>query len=522
MVKKFVASVAVLSLTAAAAIGCSSGSGNKDGQTASQTGASATGSNEGKEKKTEKVYVYANLGNLSATTETSKPEALEEVKKYIMERTGIEVVPIIPPKGSENDKLNILLASNEPLDVFKGTMAEHQVKGAAMPLDDLLDKYGPNIKKLWPAEWGQEAWDALRGPDGKLYAIPELPVLAGDTVVFREDWLNKLGLKVPKTIDEMEAVLQAFKEKDPAGNGQTIPLLTDLNSLNMALAAGFMDVGYANWVDADGKVKPPVLHPGYKDFVTKMADWYKKGYIYKEAFSSNRDKLIELIKQNRVAGAAVWYTTVFGNDALLRQNVPEAKYVVAEELQGPKGYVSSSRGVSRSGYMISKNAQNPEAAIKYINWLQSDLENYLTAFFGIKDKHWRYVDPEKKIIEGLNRDYIGELITGGSFAITVQYRKNDPVAAPQFDYMQKYITNMKRVKKPALINEEYKFDQKTISEKVPTLADINRMIEQEVVKFIMGARPIAEYDKFLQELNKAGLDKWIEAYTSEYNRVKGR
>lgn len=519
MFKKYAASAAVLTLTAAAAFGCSSDSGDKNGKAANQSPAAATGDQQ---KKIEKVYVYANLGNLSMTTETSKPEALEEVKKYIMDKAGIEVVPIIPPKGSENDKLNILLASNEPLDVFKGTMADHQAKGAAMPLDDLLNKYGANIKKLWPAEWGNEAWDALKGQDGKIYAIPELPVLAGDTVLFREDWLNKLGLKVPKTIDEMEAVLQAFKEKDPAGNGQTIPLLTDLSGLNMALSAGFMDIGYANWVDADGKVKPPVLHPGYKDFVAKMADWYKKGYIYKEAFSSNRDKLIELVKQNRAAAAAVWYTTVLGNDALLRQNVPDAQYVVAEELQGPKGYVSSSRGVSRSGYMISKNAKNPEAAIKYINWLQSDLENYLTAFFGIKDKHWKYVDPQKKIVEGLNRDYVGELITGGSFAITVQYRKNDPVAAPQFDYMQKYITNMKRVKKPALLDVEYKFDPKTISQKVPTLADINRMIEQEVVKFIMGARPIADYDKFLQELNKAGLDKWIDAYTSEYNRVKGK
>lgn len=525
MLKKYAASAAVIGLTALASLGCSSGSGTDDksgsASPAATGGTSSSPAAASANKKTEKVYVYANLGNLSQTTETSKPEASEEVKKAILDKTGIEVIPIIPPKGSENDKLNILLASNEPLDIFKGTMAEHQAKGAAMPLDELLDKYGPNIKKLWPDSWGKEAWDALKGQDGKIYAIPEIPVLAGNTVLLREDWLNKLGLKMPKTIDELEAVLQAFKDKDPAGNGQTIPLLTDLSGLNMGLAAGFMDIAYANWLDTDGKVKPPVLNPGYKDFVVKMADWYKKGYIYKESFSSNRDKLIELVKQNRAASAAVWYTTVLGNDSVLRQNVPEAKYAVAGELQGPKGFVTSTGGVSRGGYMISKNAKNPEAAIKYIDWLQSDIENYLTAFFGVKDKHWKYTDPQNKIMEGLNRDYIGEYITGGSFAITVQYRKNDPVAAPQFDYMGKYITDMTRVKKPSLLSVEYKFDQKAISQKVPTLADITRMIDQEVVKFIMGARPISEFDKFLQELNKAGLDKWIDAYTSEYNRVKG-
>ena len=54
-------------------------------------------------------------------------------------------------------------------------------------------------------------------------------------------------------MDELENVLKTFKEKDPAGNGQTIPLMTN-GDLNGALAAGFMDVGYGNWVDADGKV----------------------------------------------------------------------------------------------------------------------------------------------------------------------------------------------------------------------------------------------------------------------------
>ncbi|PYI57472.1 extracellular solute-binding protein [Paenibacillus flagellatus] len=497
-------------LLTAGVVGCSSGDG--DG---------GNGTDPGTAQKIEKVYVYANFGNLANTNTVSKPEAVEEVKKVVMDKIGIEIVPIIPPKGSEADKLNVLLGSNEPLDIFAGSMAVHQANGAARPIGDLLDRYGANIRKLWPEQWKQ-SWDALTTADGRIWAIPTGAPVAGNGVLVREDWLAKLGLSMPKTIDEYEAVLKAFKDRDPAGSGQTIPLLTDLASLHGGFAAGFMDTGFGNWVDKDGKVKPPQLHPGYRDFLAKMSDWYKKGYMFKEAFSSNRTRQIELVKQNRVASGIVWNTTITANEHLLRQNVPEAKYAVAAELKGPNGNLTTLGGVSTGGIMINKNAKNPEAAVKLIDWVHADIENYFTLFFGIEGKHWKYADKAKRIIEGLNTDYMGDLVPGLTFAYTVQYEKNDPSFGPQFDFIRNYLTDMKRVKTSALADVEYKFDTKALNDKVPTSGDIARMIEQETIKFITGARPMGEYDKFVDELYKAGLDKWIEAYTAEYNRVKGK
>ncbi len=518
MKTKWMTAGIALTVTMSVAAACSSTSPAKDGGSSLQPSATASAA---KEKKPEKVYLYANFGNLGNTNVTTKPEALLEVQNYIKEKIGVEVIPIIPPKGSETDKLNILLGSNEPLDLFSGSMAAHQVKGAALSINELLDKYGPSVRKLWQANW-KTSWDALTTGDGKIWAIPTVPPVAGNTVLVREDWLKKLNLSMPKTIEELESVLIAFKEKDPAGNGQTIPLLTDLNALNGALAAGFMDVGFGNWVDSDGKVKPPQLNPGYREFIAKMADWYKKGYIYKEAFSTDRTRQIEMVKQNRVAVGALWNTVITANEYLLKNNVPDEKYTVAAELKGPKGNVTTIGGVGTSGIMINKNAQNPEAAMKYINWVHSDLENYLTVFFGIKDKHWKYTDKSKNIIEAINTDYMGDLLPGGTFAYTVQYQKNDPSFGPQFDYIQKYITNKERSKSAGTAAVDYLFDPKTLKDNIPTAGDISRMMDQEIIKFITGARPIGEYDKFIDELNKAGLDKWIETYTAEYKRVKGK
>lgn len=513
----------LLCMVAAVVWGCSSGKGSP-GNNAGPADTAAAGTadkpaSDDTPKKVEKVYVYANLGNLGVTSDVSKPEAIEEVRKAIIDKAGIEVIPIIPPKGSEDDKLNILLASNEKLDIFKGSMSVHQANGAVMPLNDLLDAYGADSRKLWPADW-TGGWEALSTSDGKIWGVPEVPPMAGTVVLLREDWMKKLNLQMPTTMDELENVLKTFKEQDPAGNGQTIPLLTSLVDLNLSLAAGFMDVGYGMWVDSNGKVQPPVFHPGYKEFIGKMADWYKKGYIYKESFSTQWDQWIEMIKQNRVAGTALWHSAALGNQSALQENVPEAKYVVADQLQGPMGNVITMNGNFTNGYMISKNAQNPEGAMKYINWLQSDIENYMLAFFGIEGKHWRWVDKENKVYEKLNKDYVGELITAGSFAYTVQFRDVAPAGAPAFEFYRDYLTNPKYSKKIGLFDVLHKFDDKVIKEKIPMLADIDRMIEEQTVKFIMGARPMSEYDSFLEELKKVGIDQWVEGYTEEYNKAK--
>ncbi|MBO9609119.1 MAG: extracellular solute-binding protein [Paenibacillaceae bacterium] len=515
-------SLAAVLLLASIASACSS-DGTKQTAVSAKPGnsASAAPSGSAKPKEVPKVYIYANAGSMNAGI-VSTPAALEEVRQAIIEKAGVDPQAIIPPKGTEQEKLNVLLASNEPLDVFLGSTADFQAKGAIQPINELLDKYGGNIKKLWPTTWA-DTWGAVSTPDGKIWGVPQLPALSGNTVYLRTDWLAKVGLSMPKTIDELENVLKTFKEKDPAGSGQTIPLIADLSGLNNALSAGFTDQGYGNWVDADKKIKPPVLQPGYKEFVAKMAEWYQKGYLYKEAFSIKADQMKELIKQNRVGTASTWYTNVTSQIPALKTNQPAAAYEVAKDLRGPKGYVTTSGSFYRNGTMIAKNSKNAEAAIKLINWVDADIENYFLVYFGIKNKHWKYVDESKHTIELINQDYRGEFLIGSSFAYTVQFTITTGNAPTyDFDYIRDYITNTSRVKPTGDATVAYKYDNNAINQQVTTRADLDRMMTEEITKFIMGARPMSEYDAFIEQLNKAGLDKWIAAYSAEYAKVSGK
>ncbi|MBP1989471.1 extracellular solute-binding protein [Paenibacillus eucommiae] len=510
MIKKGACLLAACLLTVTL-YGCTSK--EKDNTTSGPTSTDAA-------KKIEKVYTYANAGNLTLASTLSKAEDLELVKQFIMDNSGFEVVPIIPPKGQVPEKLNLLLASNEPLDIFLGDVNTFRDHGAIQPLNELLNQYGDHIKKLWPKEW-DSSWKALTDTEGKIWGIPIVPALAEKAVFLRSDWMKKLNLEMPKTIDEFENVLKEFQEKDPAGSGQTIPMITNLEGLNLALAAGYMDTGYGDWLDQDGKIKPAELHPGYKEFIAKMADWYQKGYIYKETFTINAEKMRELIKQNRVASNVIHYSVVTNILDSLQQNVPEAMYEVPDELQGPKGNITTMPDLPTIGWFVNKKSKNPEAAIKLLDWVHSDINNYLSIFYGIKDKHWRYTDEKNHVFERLNQDYVGEFLTGSTFAYTVQFAPSDPASKPEFDFLGKYSGDTSRVKKAFTLDAAYRYDQKEITEKLPNKADIKRMIGEEVTKFIMGARPISDYDKFIQELYTAGLDKWIEVYTDQYHKAVG-
>jgi len=482
---------------------------------------------EGKEAESNakdygKVYLYPNYGHLGNAVNLSSKETLAEVRQYIKDKSGVEVIEIVPPKGSESDRLNLLLAGNEPLDIYIGSMELHQANGGVMPLNKLLDEYGSGIRALWPSDWSMASWEALKTPDGELWALPISPPMAGEALTIRKDWLDEVSLPVPENLEQFEAVLKAFKEKDPAGNGETIPFITSFNEMNRTLAGLFMDYGYGDWLDAEGKVRPTVQDPGYEEFVKLMADWYKKGYIYRESFSTDSARRIELVRSNRVASAATWHSHTMLQTMAIRKTLDQdAEYVVAD-LQGPKGYGRMVGGVGRGGTMINKNAKNPEGAVRYLNWLQSDVENYLTAFYGIPGKHWEWVDKEKGLMHRLNTDYAGEFMTGFSFAMTVQFREDDPESNDRWvrPFFQTYLVEKEKVKYTGTSKVSYLIDTAKIAEEVPTSGDIDRMIEQEITKFIMGARPLAEYQQFLKELENAGINKWIEAYTKEYERVK--
>jgi putative aldouronate transport system substrate-binding protein len=155
------------------------------------------------------------MAPLFGTAPNPSGELQQAVEKVIGKKLDITWVP----NADYNDKTNVTLASNNIPDVMvvqddKGpTFVQAAKAGAFWELTDKLDKY-PNLK---PAD---ERTGRNASINGKIYGIYRVRPKLRSAVVLRKDWLAKLNLQPPQTVDDLYNIAKAFTERDPDGNGK--------------------------------------------------------------------------------------------------------------------------------------------------------------------------------------------------------------------------------------------------------------------------------------------------------------
>ena len=232
--------------------------------------------------------------------------------------------------------------------------------------------------------------------DGKVLALPN--VSPGDddyhNLWIRQDWLDNLGLSAPKTIDDLEAVLDAFVNKDPDGNGKadTIGLGGQDKNLDPGLYTNFifpssnhfgLDAVFQAykaypgfWVkDAGGNVTYGSLQPETKEALAKLADWYQKGLIDKEI--GVRENKVETIT-NGTCGifSGVWWAGYWPLPDAQKAD-PAASWVAYPGPFASDGqwYPGVGNPIREFG-CVNKNFSNPEALIKINNLLLRDEQTF--------------------------------------------------------------------------------------------------------------------------------------------------
>lgn len=208
------------------------------------------------------------------------PEPTGELQQAIEKFIGKKIKVTWVPNAEYTEKLNVTLASdNIPqvvvVDPHLPAFVKSAQAGAFWDLTDKLDKY-PNLK---PAD----ARTALNSSiNGKIYGLYRMRPLLRSAIVIRKDWLKKVGLEEPKTIDDFYQIAKAFTEKDPDGNGKkdTYGLIIPKWPGNYASASPY-DV-IETWFGApngygerDGKVVPGFDTPEFIEankWLKKMVD----------------------------------------------------------------------------------------------------------------------------------------------------------------------------------------------------------------------------------------------------------
>ncbi|MGG1554137.1 extracellular solute-binding protein [Paenibacillus ferrarius] len=512
--KKLILVTLTAVLSASSLVACSSGS-SKSSSAPAATGAAATA---------------------AATSAGPKPELKSlqiwqkddyntyPVAKYLEQATGYKVQYDMLPQDKPQDKLNILIASGEPYDAvttgggtdFKALYSDYARKGALVDLGPLIDKYGPNIK----AAIDPEALEAAK-VDGKLYAIPTRTLsFAATSLYIRQDWLDKVGMKAPTTLDELVAVLKAFKEKDPGGNGdKNIPLTINGDSAFIANIAGAF--GLPNfWNDVNGKLTPRVLDPAYKDYVAFTGDLFKQGLIDKE-FAANKDATAKEKFTSGKAGMIMmnWSDVPAIADALTK-NIPTAKAAFIPALKGKDGKMglSAAKGFDRITY-IPKSSKHPEDAIKWMN-AKLEKDTFRTMAIGEENKHYTFKDGQYTPIQPIftdERNQANNFLTGTddkNYPTYWQARvRKDMRLFEAWDFM-----NGKAPAEAKVVDLlGYAPYMQEFSKNFQTL---NTMSNEFTTKLIFGAEQLSNLDAFIAKFKSSGGDASYKEVNDWYAKTK--
>ena len=489
------------------------------------------------DEEVKKLVVYGNGGFMRARLRSisTTDEMKQKMHDWILENTGYSVEVIAPGTTSEQDvqKINLLLASGSQLDGFWGDWPDYYAQGAIQPLTEHFDTVGANILPAWP----KSSVDALTH-DGEIWGIPRVTPMMSSPAFFRTDWLADLGMDMPETIDDMTAYFAAVQAAKPAGD-RTIPLLLNPKGVHGAvpmldgLLGAFTEYGYSNWLDKDGMLKPYILQPGVADFVTQLNEWFEAGYIYPEFASLDQNKIRDLISSAVVGATISTSTDTTATDAEQRKIDPDCDFDLNPAgIRGPKGLAETATPSGYQAQLVPASSKYPEGIVVVQNFLYDNAANFLTSLYGPGNWEWDESKGGEAAVAftGEYKDYAGDYGWSVSLPAWVgigkindredqNYKQHHYFGISGIGRTPPDVTNTDRGKLP--VDAYVLYDQAVLEEEVPGLADLQRMMDEEVFKFIMGSRDISEWDSFVKELYSAGMDDWIESHKKMYKDQRG-
>lgn len=509
-------------------------SGTK-GTTSDPTGSDVSLNLDPSETKRPKISVlssnaYGFTPNVSNWKENIYVKKLEELTATDLEFEFL-------PGNDYETQLTLRFASNELADVVLTTNIEAAAhasaveQGGILQLNDLIDEYGPNLKAMIP----EHIWKSPQiSKDGKIYGIPGLVPHAHTTALFiREDWLKKLNMAMPETLDDWLEYFEKVKTEDMDGDGDPNNEYGFMVRENFSSSTAFFyEFGVAMdlWVMQDGEFVPSVITPNMKDAMAFWRKLYKNGYINPNAFT-NQFADWQAGIMNGKAGSWLHFVDNLANwwspENFVGQ--PDANPVIVAPPVGPKG---QGIGLANAGiysvWIIPSNVKDPEKVIKFFDYVWSDPEVKKFNSFGIEDYNYQVINGEIKwdpTAENNSKDAQNTLyqvnmnFTGHSLNNDDQV-KLSPIAEPLlrgFEISEKYKIEAESMYLPML--EAFK----TRPELLPNFGNGDTLLMDMFAKVITSDLDIDdEFDKFVKEWRNRGGDEAIKEATQWYKQFYGK
>ena len=341
-----------------------------------------------------KIEVF-DRGTDGGRTNPTSNKWTDWIKAKLLEDENIDIEFIPVPRAFEEQSLINLMASGSPPDLCITYSIDNinnwAEQGGLFDVAPYIDSTLKDLKAFLGADPALPGRDFIRrnmnAQTGQVFSMPARRMnIARLNTFMRKDWLDKLGLPPPRTTQEYYDALVAFRDLDPGnvGKSRVIPLILNQDVRWSAgnILESFIDPKLSAkelWVNSI--VERSYVIPDYKEGVRFLNTLWNAGLIDPD-FPLYRD---DDILNNQIRSGAVGSfchncdQTYRESDRLLsdlRKNVPEAEWIALDCMTSSDGITHKiSYDPAGINYFIPRASKNPEAAMRYLNWL-AKYENY--------------------------------------------------------------------------------------------------------------------------------------------------
>lgn len=566
--KQIIALVSATALAATALAGC-----GKTSEENTQT--TAVGEAEGTAKEDLPFSKYAETvtvhlgGSMNPNAKILDGMSYEDnaYTRFLKDDLNIEVVyDWIASSSDYDEKMNLCIGSGTIPEMMNVNVTQYRALlkyDMIQPLDQYFEDYASDKLKGYVESGGEELKKCITNDKGEMMAIPAPSMMVGEMneMWIRQDWLDNLGLEVPRTWDEMAAVAEAFVTQDPDGNGEddTIGILGPGNSNHIndigdnqfgldPLFCSFQSYPQYWLQDEDGTVKYGSIQPETRTALEKIQKLYTDKLIDPEMLVRNNCQEAVLsgkvgiffgpwwsgytVSEATLAGEADWraYFTPLSEDGKYYTHMPDptSKYVV-----------------------VSKSCKNPEAVFKIISYLVANEQQWTddgitSSEMSCADFYplWNGYDNADEIevsTETLEKYLAGEITMDDVDFSQHKLLKSDMEAVtelkkePYDDFsLDKWNmdsdlakTNLPRlvsllVGGAPYVNDKYIPVYNAYSGQTETMqtkwANLKKMEEETFAKIIMGKADISEFDTFVENWKNQGGDQILKEINDELSK----
>jgi len=461
-------------------------------------------------------------------------------------RMGVKIDWKLFPTPSYQDKVQLMLSTGDVTDIFIANRSSLPKLGpqSSMPLDDLLKDHAPNYSTLLADNKDQVP--AIRSANGKIYGMFGRLQYVYMGWIYRKDLATKLGVTKLETLDDWYTFMKAAKKDNP--NTYGIGMYGSVLNVADGLRGAFGLHGQlVDWIIMqDNKLVDSSILPQAKDVIGTVRRWYTEGLMNPDMLA-----LVEGQQhhQNLVSGKTIVDPDDYleGMDPVTpagQKQTPGFDLEATLPPKGPNGEqadLTNFTGWSYWGVGLGPKAKNPEAAIRFVDYLLGD-EGNLLYWLGVEGvtyekagDSYRFLPKVVDALPGLIQKGIQDLDTPDR-AIAYQYGlgggegffvpKTNPAPDKARDAYVGVIESKKLVDAQnleqshmnKLINTPVFTEQEAADLKTST-ADIATYRQETWTNMISGKQSMDQWDAYVAQMKKLGVPKVEAIYNTAYQRT---